>query len=75
MQIEPIYLYDPPSRQDLQSPLALTPLSPSHIPDLIDNQYLTRVHDSAKDPNNTYSVYMYLPHDMDYKHAIRTVLA
>jgi len=74
MHIEPLYLYHPSARQDLQSPFALTPLSPAHNLVLIDNHYLTRVH-SAKDPNvNTYSVYMYLPHDMYYKHAIWKVL-
>ena len=56
----PIYLYHPSPRQDLQSPLARTPLSPAHIPVLIENQYLTGVH-SAKDPNvSTYTIFMYL---------------
>jgi len=60
----PIYLYHPSPCQDLQSPLALTPLSPAHSPVLIENQYLTGVH-SAKDPNvSSYTIYMYLPHDI-----------
>ena len=76
MHKEPIYLYHPSARQNLQSPLALTPLSPSYCPVLVDIQYLIGVH-SAKDPNvSTYSIYMmYLPHDMAYKHAIRAVLS
>ncbi len=32
-----VYLYHPSPRQDLQSPLALTPLSPAHNPVLIEN--------------------------------------
>ena len=42
LQIEPIYLYHSSARQYLQSPFALTPLSPLHNLALIDNQYLTR---------------------------------
>ena len=58
----------------MQSPLALTPLSPAHSPILLDNQYLTGVH-SAKDPNiNTYKIYMYLPRDVDHKTTILTIL-
>jgi len=58
----------------MQSPLALTPLSPAHSPILLDNQYLTGVH-SAKDPNiNTYKIYMYLPHDVDHKTTTLTLL-
>jgi len=67
LETDPIYLYNPSSRQDLQSTIALTPLSPAHSPDLIENQHLTGVH-SAKDHNvNTYKIYMYLPHDADNK--------
>jgi hypothetical protein len=74
LEIDHIYLYHPSNRQDLQSPLALTPLSPSHSLVLIENQYLTGVH-SAKDPNvNTYTIFMYLPHDVDHKTTIRAVL-
>jgi hypothetical protein len=75
LQIDPFYLYHPSTRQDLQSPLAINnPLSPAHNPILIENKYLTSVH-SAKDPNViTYTIFMYLPHDVDYKFTIRTVL-
>jgi hypothetical protein len=74
LETDPIYLYHPSSRKDLQSPLALTPMSPAHSPVLIENQYLTGVH-SAKDPNfNTYTIFTYLPHDVDYKTTIRTIL-
>jgi hypothetical protein len=72
---DPIYIYHPSPRQDLQSPLALTPLSPAHIPILIENQYLTWVH-SAKDPNvSIYTIFMYIPHDTDHKTTIRTILS
>ena len=72
---DPIYLYHPSPRHDLQSPLALTPLSPAHSPVLIENQYLTGVH-SAKDPNiSSYTVYLYLPHGIDHKTAIHQILS
>jgi len=55
---DPIYLYHPSPRQDLQSPLALTPLSPAHSPFLIDNHYLIGVY-SAKDPSvSSYTLFM-----------------
>jgi len=41
---------------------------------LIENQYLTGVH-STNDPNvSTYTIYVYLPHDIDHKPAILTIL-
>jgi hypothetical protein len=59
----------------MQSSLALIPLSPAHSPILLENQYLTGVH-FAKDPNtSTYKIYIYLPHDIDYKHTLYTILA
>ena len=74
LETDPIYLYHPSSRQDLQSPFALTPLSPAHILVLIETQYLTGVH-SAKDPNvSTYKIYMYLPHDINHKSTSLTIL-
>jgi hypothetical protein len=74
LETDPIYLYHPSPRHDLQSPLAVTPLSPSHSPVLIENQYLAAVH-SAKDPNvSTYTIFMYLPHDADHNTSIPTIL-
>jgi hypothetical protein len=74
LETDSIYLYHPSSGQDLRSPLALTPLSPAQNPILIENQHRTRVH-SAKDPNiSTYTIYMYLPHDVDHKITIQTML-
>jgi len=74
LDTDPIYLYHPSPRQELQSPLALTPLSPAHSPVLIENQFLKGVH-SAKYPNvNTYTIYMYLPHDIDHETAIHLIL-
>jgi len=74
LETDPIYLYHPSSRQDLQSPFALTPLSPAHIPVLVENQFLTGVH-SAKDYNvNTYKNYVYLPHDVNRKATILTII-
>jgi hypothetical protein len=74
LEIDPIYLHHPSPRQDFQSPLALTPLSPALSPALIENPYLTGVH-SAKDPKfSTYTIFMYLPHDADHKTIIKTIL-
>ena len=74
LDIDPIYLYHPSPRHDIQSPLALTPLSPAHSPVLIENQYLTGVH-SAKDPNtSSYAIFMYLPHEIDHEKAIQLIL-
>ena len=74
LETYPIYLYHLSPRQDLQNPLALTPLSPTHNPFLNENQYLTGFH-SAKEPNvNTCTIFMYLPHDADHKITIRTIL-
>jgi hypothetical protein len=71
---DPIYLYHPSPRQDLQSPLALTPLSPAHSPVLIENQYLTGA-TSTKDPNtSSYKIYMFLPHDSDHEAAVTQIL-
>jgi hypothetical protein len=73
LETDPIYLYHSSPCQDLQSPLALTPLSPAHISLLLEIQYLTGVH-SAKDPNvSTYTIYMYLPHDVNHKTTILTI--
>jgi hypothetical protein len=74
LETDPIYLNHPSPRQDLQSSFALTPLSSAHSPVLIENQYLTGVH-SAKDPNvSTYKTYMYLPHEINHKTTISTIL-
>ena len=74
LETDPIYLYHPSPHQDLQSPLAFTPLSPAHSLVLLENQYLTGVH-SAKYPNiNTYKIYIYLLHDIDHKTTILTIL-
>ncbi len=74
LEADPINMHHPSPRQDLQSPFALTPLSPAHSPVLIENQYLTGVH-SVKDPNvNTYTIFMYLPHEVDHKAIIQTIL-
>jgi hypothetical protein len=74
LETDSIYLYHPSPRQDLQNTFTLTPLSPTHNPVLIKNQYLTGVH-LAKDPNvSTYKIYMYLPHDINHKTTILTSL-
>ena len=74
LEADPIYLHHSSPRQDLQSSLALTPLSPTHSPVLIGNQYLTGIHFS-KNPNiSSYTIFMHLPHDADHKTIIKTIL-
>jgi hypothetical protein len=74
LESDPIYLYHPAPRQDLQSPLALTPLSPAHSTVLLENHYLTGVH-SAKDPNvSTYKIFFYLPHEVNFTDTVTTVI-
>jgi len=38
LETDLIYLHHPSPRLDLQSPLALTPMSPAHSPVLVENQ-------------------------------------
>jgi len=72
LQVDSIYLSHPSARQDLQIPLALTAISLTHTPILIENQYLTGAQ-STKYPNiSTYTIFMYLHHDADYKNIIKT---
>ncbi len=60
----PIYYHHPSARLDLQSPLALNPISPAHSPVLIDNYYITGTH-SGHDPNtSSYKLTMFL-HNLD----------
>jgi len=74
LETDPLYLYHPSPRQDLQNPCALTPLSPAHNPVLIENQYLTGVY-SAKSPNViSYKIYVCLPHDINHKTTILTFI-
>ena len=74
LETDPIYIYHPAPRQDLQSPLALNPLSPAHSPVLLENQYLTGVH-SGKDPNiSTYKIFLYLPHEVNIKATITSII-
>ncbi len=56
-----LYLHHPSRRLDLQSPLALTPISPNHSPELIDNVYLTCVYSTDSATPRTFLVYIYIP--------------
>ena len=74
LETDPIYLYHLSTRQDMQSPFALTPLSTVHNPVLNENEYLTSAH-SAKDPNvSTYKIYVYIPRDDNHKATILTIV-
>jgi hypothetical protein len=54
-----LYLHHPSRRLDLQSPVALVPLSPSHSPELIDNVYLTCVYSTYSTTTSAFRVYIY----------------
>ncbi len=56
-----LYLHHPSRRLDLKSPLTLTPISPIHIPELIDNLYLTGVYSNDSSTTNAFLFYIYIP--------------
>ena len=58
---ECMYLHHPSRRLDLQSPLALTPISPNHTPELIDNHCLTGVHSTDSATTSAFLFYIYIP--------------
>ena len=62
---DPVNLHRPSARTDLQSPLTLTPSSPSSGLDLIDNYYIIGVHLSNSSTSSNYDIYIYLPDDYD----------
>jgi hypothetical protein len=45
----------------MQSPMALTPLSPDHSSELIDNLYLTRDHSNYSATARAFLIYVYIP--------------
>jgi hypothetical protein len=56
-----IYIHHSPRRLDLQSPLALRPISADHSPDLIDNMYLTGVHSTESATTSAFMINLYIP--------------
>jgi len=56
-----LYLYHPSRRLDLQSSLALAPLSPNHSPELIDNLYLTGVYSIDSATTSAFLIHIYIP--------------
>jgi hypothetical protein len=56
-----LYIHHPSRRLDLQSPLALRPISPAHSPDLVDNAYLTGVHSADSATTSAFTVHLYIP--------------
>ena len=56
-----IYLHHPSRRLDLQSPLALTPLTQHHSPELIDNLYLTGVYSTDSSTTSAFLIHIYIP--------------
>ena len=55
------YLHHPSRRLDLQSPLALNPITQNHTPQLIDNLYLTGVYSNDSATTNAFIFYIYIP--------------
>jgi hypothetical protein len=55
-----LYLHHPSRRLDLQIPLALTPLTPDHSPELIDNMYLAGVHLADSSTTSVFLIYIYI---------------
>ena len=56
-----LYIHHPSRRLDLQSPLALTPFSANHTPELIDNLYLTGVYSNDTATTSAFLIYIYVP--------------
>jgi len=56
-----LYINHPSRRLDLQSPLALRPNSADHLPDLIDNIYLTGVHSTDSATTSAFTIHLYIP--------------
>ena len=56
-----IYLHHPSRRLDLESPLALAPLTHNHSPELIDNLYLTGVYSTDSSTTSAFLIHIYLP--------------
>jgi hypothetical protein len=55
-----IYLHHPSRRLDLQSPLALAPLSQNHSPELIDNLYLTGVYSTDSATTSAFLIHIHI---------------
>jgi hypothetical protein len=56
-----LYIHHPSQRLDLQSPLALRPISANHSTELIDNLYLIGVYSTDSATNNAFMIHIYLP--------------
>jgi len=56
-----LYVHHPSRRLDLQSPLALRPISPDHSPYLVDNLYLTGVHSTDSATTSAFTIHLYIP--------------
>jgi len=56
-----LYIHHPSRRLDLQSPLALRPISPAHSSDLIDNTYLTGVNSTNSATTSAFTIHLYIP--------------
>ena len=66
MDNECLYLRDPSRRLNLQSPLALNPISPNHTPELIDNHYRKGVYSNDSATTSAFLFYIYIPEASTY---------
>jgi hypothetical protein len=56
-----LYIHHLSRPLDLQSPLALRPITAEHSPNLIDNMYLTGVHSTDSATTSAFMIRLYLP--------------
>jgi hypothetical protein len=56
-----LYIHHPSRRLDLQSPLALRPISLNHLPELVDNLCLTGVHSTDSMTTNAFMIHLLIP--------------
>jgi len=56
-----LYLHHPSRLLDLQSPLALRPISADHSPNLIDHSYLTGVNSTDSSTTIAFTIHLHIP--------------
>ncbi len=55
-----LYLFHPIRRRDMHNPLAVRPISPNYSPDIIENQYLARVHSTDSTTTSAFMIHFYV---------------
>jgi hypothetical protein len=57
-----LYFHHPSRRLELQTSLALIPISSYHSPELIDNMYFIGIHSTDSATASTFLIYLCIPH-------------